>query len=125
MVIDSTLAESHTAASQLKFKEWDWEGAEKEIQQAIKRNPNSGPARHLYGFYLAMLGRVEESHIQYARAQQLDPLSRDLACDAAQPFIVARQYPQAIARLQKALDLDQNFGEAHEMMADIYESWGK
>src|SRR5206468_995116 len=98
---------------------------EEEIKQAIKRDPNYGLAHSLYGFYLALLGRVEESHILFARAQELDPTSRDLAATAMYPFLVARQYQQAIAQVNKALALDPNWAAAHLVIAQIYEDWGK
>jgi len=79
----------------------------------------------MYGFYLALLGRVDESHFHYERARQLNPTSREAATDGVYAFIAARQYDQAIAHLRKALLLDPNYGSAHESMAEIYEELGK
>src|SRR5262249_45989235 len=125
MELDDRLAESRTAVAFVKFQDRDWEGGEREIQYAIKLNPNYALARHVYGFFLAMLGRVEESHLQYARALELDRASCDIATDASQPLIVARDYQQAIAQLHKALEIDPNYENAHETLADIYECQGK
>jgi tetratricopeptide (TPR) repeat protein len=125
MELDDKLPEAHAAMSWVKFEAGDREGAEKEIRQAIKLNPNYALADYLYGYSLAMLGRVAESHVQYQRAQELNPTSREIITDAYFPFLVARQYDQALEQLRKALLLDPNYGCAHEDMAEIYEDLGK
>src|SRR5207249_3636544 len=102
------LPESHAAMSYVKFESGDWQGAEKEVRQALEIDAEYALAHYIYGFYLALLGRVDESHYHYERAQQLNPTSREAATDGVYAFIAARQYDQAMAHLRKALLLDPN-----------------
>ena len=124
MALDPKRAEAHSALSWVRYGGSDWRGAEQEIRTAIQLNPNYPMARCIYGYYLSLLGRVEEAVPQLQRAQELDPTSRLYAIVAAFPFIVARQYDQAIAQMQTPLNLDPHFPLAHQWLARIYEAKG-
>src|SRR4029077_9899523 len=54
--LDDSLSEAHTAlAGVMFFYDWDWAGAEKEMQHAIELNPSSANAHELYGNYLVAM----------------------------------------------------------------------
>jgi len=122
IAMDPKLAEGHTALSWYKFLNQDWTGAEDEIVRAIKLDPNYPFARDIYTFYLSMLGRPEEALHQAQRSQELDPTARTSAMVAAWPFIAARQFDKAIAQLQRVIELDKNFPEAHNFLGRCYEA---
>ena len=62
LALDNTLAEAHVALAGHKcFREWDWEGAEKEFQQALRLNPNLADAHQGYSRLLCIMGRTEEA----------------------------------------------------------------
>jgi serine/threonine protein kinase len=120
--IDPNLAEGHTALSWSKFLEWDWQAAEDEIVRAIQLNPRYPIARDIYCFYLTMRGRTDEAHRQIERSEELDPTARTTSMVASWPFIAERKFNSAIAQLHRVVELDKNFGEAHEMLGRCYEA---
>ena len=57
--LDDTLSEAHTALARVMFMyDWDFPGAEKEMQHAIDLNPSSADAHELYGNYLVAAGQT-------------------------------------------------------------------
>jgi len=116
--IDDELAEAHNALAMVKYVvDWDWAGAEKEFRRAIGLNPDYVWARDGYGFYLAVLGRQDESLAQFQKAVELEPLVPYLAVDLAEGWRLARRYDQAIEQYRKALDLDPNYWVGYQLLA--------
>jgi serine/threonine-protein kinase len=108
--IDDTLAEAHASLALVKvFFDWDWAGAEAEYRRAIALNPGYASAHHWYGWYLALMGRLDQATGEMNRAQELDPLSLEITADLGLSFFFARQYDRAIEQFRKALELDQHF----------------
>src|SRR5204863_9563480 len=56
------------------------------------------------------------------RAQELEPSARATAIVAAWPFMGERRYDQAIAQLQRVMDLDKNFTDGHVFLGNCYEA---
>lgn len=72
--IDEMLAEGHTALAYVKLiYDWDWLGAEKEFKRALELNSNNEWAHQSYGWYLAAVGRFNQSVAEIKRAQEVDP----------------------------------------------------
>jgi TolB-like protein/DNA-binding winged helix-turn-helix (wHTH) protein/Flp pilus assembly protein TadD len=122
-------------AASLWGYDWDWPGAEKEFQRAIALKPNYALAHHWYGRFLRFMGRPQEADAEVKRARELDPVSllllgsmagakesdqrieiqrkrMELDPDNAHTYLqlgklYARKgmYPEAIAHLQKAVNL--------------------
>jgi len=112
--VDDTLVEAHTSLATVKlWYERDWSGAESEFKRAIELNPNYPEAHHQYGWYLAVVARLDEALREMNRARELDPLSLPIAVDSNFPFYAARQYDQAIEECRKAIAMDPNFSLAH------------
>jgi serine/threonine-protein kinase len=125
--IDDLLAEAHTAlAMSLKEYDWDWPGAEREYQCALKLNPNYAIAHQWYGEYLAAIGRHPEAIAAIQRAQELDPLSLIInATLGRHGYYFARQYDRAIEQCGKVLEMDPNFWVAHSFLGWIYAQTGQ
>lgn len=123
--IDESLAEAHTAMGLVKYAaDWDWAGAEKEFRRAIELNPNYVWARDWYGFYLALMGRFEESFREYNRALEIDPLSPAVSSDLAEVYRFARQPDRAIEQHHKTLEIDPNFWLGHVLLGVAYRDKG-
>jgi TolB-like protein/Tfp pilus assembly protein PilF len=119
--LDDTLAEAHTALAFVKTDyDWDWSGAERELQRAIELNPGYARAHALYGYLLYRLGRFEEGIAEGKRGVELDPLSLLDNRILGQAFYNARQYDQSIEQLRKTLDLDPNFPGLHRYLGEAY-----
>jgi tetratricopeptide (TPR) repeat protein len=117
-------AERHVASSWHRFGEKDWRGAEDEILQAIKVDPESAVAHDTYCFYLSCEGRVDEAKRIGRRAQELEPPSsaRVTAIMTSWPFMAERRFDLSIAQLQRALELDRNFASGYAYLGDCYEA---
>jgi len=124
--IDPTLAEPHASLGLIAMNhDWDWAGSEREYRRAIEINPNYSTAHHWYAELLNSLGRVDEAVYEIARARELDPLSLGIATDTGKILYYGRRYSEAIQWLQKVLDEDRQFGEAHMYLVEAYASAGK
>ena len=124
MAIDPNSAEAHTALSWCKFLERNWGGAEHEIVQAIRLNPNLPIPHDIYCFYLSMLGRTEEARREGQCAEKLESpdSQRVTAIIAAWPYMAERRFNEAIAQLQRVIELDRNFAGGHGYLGDCYEA---
>ncbi len=113
--LQETSAEAHTALGLLLcFSDVNFAQSEKEFKRAIELNPNYATAHHWFGnALLVALGRFDEAISENKRAVELDPLSLIINADLGSTFMMARQYDQAIAQLQRTLTLDNKFGYAH------------
>ncbi|MDT4898358.1 MAG: eukaryotic-like serine/threonine-protein kinase [Acidobacteriota bacterium] len=128
--MDETLSEAHASLGLVKaFYEWDWSGAEMEYRRAIELNPGYASAHHWYGWYLALMGRLNEAIAEIKQASELDPLSLEINSDLGLSFFFARQYERAIEQFEKALEMDPNsiwtrffMGWAREQKGDYAEA---
>ena len=109
--IDNTLAEAHEAlASYRCWIEWDWEGAEKEFQEALRLNPNLTYAHHGYGYLLCIMGRIDEGLPYFERALELDPLNPYSYHFYGLALNYHDRYDDAIAAFRTALEIEPNLG---------------
>jgi tetratricopeptide (TPR) repeat protein len=109
--IDNTLAEAHeTLASYRKWIEWDWEGAEKEFQEALRLNPNLTYAHYGYGYLLCIIGRADEGLEYIERALELDPLNPYSYHFYGLALNYHSRYDDAIAAFRTALEIEPNLG---------------
>ncbi len=112
--LDDHLAEAHIClASGLVDYDWDWKGAEKEYQTALRLNPNSALAHSTYAHFLRQEGKLEESIREGRRGTELDPVSAPANFMVSQSLYEARRYDEAISQLHKSLDLEPRFWPAH------------
>lgn len=118
--IDSTLAEAHNSLAQVMFREWDWEGAEREHKRAIELNPNYATAHHWYALVLAYAARFDEAIAEMKRARELDPLSLIINRNLGLVLYFARRYDKAVEQLQKTLEMDPSFSLAHAGLGQAY-----
>jgi non-specific serine/threonine protein kinase len=123
--IDATLAEGYpTLAIISLFYDWDCTAAEREFKRALDLNPNSPEPHHVYGFYLAAMGRLDEAIGEIKRAVDLDPLSLIANANMGLFYYYARQYDAAIEQIKGTLAIDPHFAEAHHMLGQVYEEKG-
>jgi TolB-like protein/Flp pilus assembly protein TadD len=118
--LDNTLADVHAAlAAQRWLHEWDWEGAEKEFQQALRLNPNLADAHSTYSHFLCCMGRIEEALPHIERAIELDPLNPFINYFYGMVLGFNRRPDDAIAAFRTVLEIEPNFGLAHGGVATM------
>lgn len=114
LAIDERLAQPHVALAAIRQEyEWKWEEAEGEFRRAIEANPSYATAHGWYALYLGHVGRFEEAITEVNRAQELDPLSPRIYCNASEEYLFARNYDRALEAAQRALEIDPGYGGAH------------
>jgi serine/threonine protein kinase/TolB-like protein/Tfp pilus assembly protein PilF len=108
--LDDSLAEAHASLGYARLcYDWDWAGAERELQQSLRLSPNYGSAHQWYGLYLSAMGRHDDAIREAKRALELDPASLIISNAVGFRLYEARRYDEAIEHLNKALELDGNF----------------
>jgi TolB-like protein/DNA-binding winged helix-turn-helix (wHTH) protein len=122
--LDPMLAEARTVLAGVRHADWDWSGAGVEYRHAIELNPNYAHAHHWYSQYLCEQGKFDEGVAEADRAHTLDPLNLMLGIDVGMRLYWARRYKEAIAPIQKTLELDSNFRVAHRFLGQVYEQNG-
>jgi adenylate cyclase len=119
--IDENLAEGYISrATLLSDFDWNWPAGEADFQKALELNPNSAVAHYWYARNLAQIGRSEEALKESSAAEKLDPLSPVILTSRAKVLSTAHRYADAIATCQKAIDLEGNFGQAFQILAQAY-----
>ena len=114
LALDPQLAEAHTSLGLIRFQyDWDWKGAEAEVQEAVRINPGYAPAHHYFADYLKAMGRFDEALSEIAKARELDPLNLAINTGVGHVLYLSRQYDRAIDQYRNAVSLDPNFTLTH------------
>ncbi len=105
--------------------DWNWAAAESEFKRAIELNPNNWEAHTYYSWFLAPMGRNDQSIAEAKRAQQADPLSGFANFNVGGALVFARQWDPAIEQLHRAIEVDPTFWISHCFLGRAYEQKGK
>jgi TolB-like protein/Tfp pilus assembly protein PilF len=124
--IDENLAEGHAARGWAQFAyDWNWGGAEKELQRAIELNPGYATAHQWYSHLLVYQGRIEEALAEVERTLVLDPLSLIMNSNAAYIHILAHRFEEAEEKVRSAIELEANFAPSQLFLGRVYEQTGR
>jgi TolB-like protein/Tfp pilus assembly protein PilF len=119
--LDPNLVEVYGGDSDFQcFYEWNWAGAERSMKQGIQLNPGNTELRRFYAEFLRGMGRWEEAIAEAKQAQELDPLTLSTNKSLGVAYFWAKQYDKALDQFQKTEELDPNFAEIHDALADGY-----
>jgi TolB-like protein/Tfp pilus assembly protein PilF len=124
--LDPALGEAHASLGMALFiGDLDFAGSAAEFESAIALNPNYATAHHWFAnTTLPALRQWDRMVAEGKRALELDPLSLIINADFGVNFMVARRYPEAIATLQKTLQLDPRFPYAHTLLGQALQCSG-
>jgi serine/threonine-protein kinase len=125
--LDDTLAEAHTFLGALKFKDWDWAGAEKELKRALELDPKSLQAVVGYMSFLVDAGRTEEALPFAKRAEELDEKRAGgfVPANVAYVYFHARQYDAAIELYLKSVESSPKNAHLHFFLGEAYVAKGR
>jgi len=119
--IDETLAEAHYSLGVVKMLyDWDWGGAEKEINRAIELCPNYAEAHDGYAAYLSATGKKNEAIAEAEIAVDLDPLSWYFNANLGMYLLRANRLDDSKERFRKILDIGTVHPHMHRMMGQVY-----
>ena len=111
LALDSTLTEAHTAMVYiLTGYDWDWAGAEAEVQQLLALDSGNADALYSAGILNRSLGRFDEAISLYQQAIARDPLNPSLQNNLGLALYHAGRWPEAEAQLRKLLGTDSGGG---------------
>jgi TolB-like protein/Tfp pilus assembly protein PilF/predicted Ser/Thr protein kinase len=125
--LDDTYAEAYSAlGASLGAGDFDWHAAEQQFSRALELNPSSPIVREKYAhWFLYPLGRVEEALTEMRRALESDPLDPFLNSQVGYLLHASRQFGQAVAQYERAIDIDPTFFEAHWLLSITYALTGR
>jgi len=119
--LDDSLAEAHTSVANIRLEvDWDFKGAEKEFQTALRLDPNYATARHWYGRLLAMLGRHEEALVELEKARDLHPTDLSINRNLGWGYLLAKQTDRAIEQLRKTYEMAPHFTQTKMILGWAY-----
>jgi TolB-like protein/Tfp pilus assembly protein PilF len=122
--LDESLAEAHVMlADALLRGDWDWAGAERELNLALELNPNSELAHGTYSRYFRLLGRYQESVAEARRAIEINPLSAGSYVILGMAYYFGRRYDEALPQFQKAQQMDPS-RLTHVVLGWVYREKG-
>ena len=119
--IDNTLGEAHAALGLVHaYYDWDWKGAERELEQSLQLAPSSAMVHMSYSWLLSLTERHDDAIPEARRAQELDPLSNFVNTHVGFAYIWGARHDEAIEELLKTLTMDPNFYLAHYYLGLAY-----
>src|SRR5215813_3230580 len=126
LALDDALPEAHHSLAIIKFwSDWDWPGAERQLQRALELNPNAAWIYTYYAHFLLRLKRFDEALVAARRGYELDPLSAPSSERISQALYYLGQCDQAIEQTRKSLELNPNYVWAHETRAMCFARQGQ
>ena len=120
--LDDSLAEAHTAAGLVRMScDWDWAGAERELQRALAINPACAEAHHMMAHLHETLGRFDAALAAMDKALGLEPVAPGLHSCLAHILYFARRFDAAVRQCQATLEIAPSFAGIYGWlgMADV------
>lgn len=115
------LAEAITSVGKvLCWHEWNFAGAERELERAVRLSPNYAEAHYVLGTALPLVGRLSEAIEAIRRALVLDPLSAHFSGWLARFMLYSGDYDGALTQGHKTLELDEGSIRAPHYIGSAY-----
>ncbi len=102
IALDEATSEAYTVLGYLElYEDWNWDGAETTLLQALRLNPNDALARHGYADLLTLLGRGEEGLREVELAREVDPLSPLVNGPVVGHLYITGRFEDALAEIER------------------------
>jgi serine/threonine-protein kinase len=112
--LDAKLAFAQYNLAYIKLVyDWNFQGAEADLQQLIAADPSAPGSYALFALCLRILGRPEEAISSSRKAVALDPLNVDTSVSCAWTYYFAHRFDDAIGQFRDTLVLDPSYAPAH------------
>jgi TolB-like protein/Tfp pilus assembly protein PilF len=123
--IDPGVAEAHAMLGAVKtLYEWDFAGAERELNIALEINPSSADALVYYAVLLEALGSAQEAVAMAKRAVEIDPKNPTRRDTLGFRYYFARMYDAATAQFRQASRQYPSGWVAHLGLGSVYAAEG-
>jgi tetratricopeptide (TPR) repeat protein len=121
-------AESHIAASFIKWMDWRFAEALVEDRAALRERAASEEGRavahNVHGWHLVETGHPDEAQAEYLRAKALYPTSPVVLHHLGNPYFARKQFPEALEYYQKSVRLEPRHILGHRNIIRVYEATG-
>jgi serine/threonine-protein kinase len=105
--IDPKLSEAYFAMAKIQYLyDWDWAGAQSNLQQALRFDPHGGSALGMAGLLALITGRLDQAIELQQKVLDDDPLNADRHFGLGLVFYSAERYAEAQMEFLKALELN-------------------
>ena len=119
--LDDSLAEAHTALAHIQMRfELKFVESERELKRAMELDSKWADTYQRYSELCAFLGRHDEAVEWARRGLEIEPFNLPLNTGYGGVLMAARRYDEAIAQLNKTLEMEPNFRTAHVVLATTY-----
>jgi TolB-like protein/DNA-binding winged helix-turn-helix (wHTH) protein/Tfp pilus assembly protein PilF len=126
LALDPSSPDAHAVMSMVHFTyDWDLDGAEREIKEAIRLNPSLSKAHQYYSGILTAAGRMEEATAEAQRGMELDPLSATAGTTLGVRLYYSGRIDEAAEQFRKTLEVNPSFAVAHWGLAQCYRIKGR
>jgi len=120
--LDPSNAEAHIyRADALLTVDYDWPGAQAEIQKALTLNANDPNAHEWNGIFLSTQSRFDQSIEELHTAVELDPLNAEYLVALGNVLLEAGRPVEAEMQLKAAIGLDPASDIAHSSLSKVFE----
>lgn len=126
VMLDGDSAQARTSLAHAKARlTWNWLEAELDFQKAIRLDPTYATGHHWYArCCLVPLGRLDEARDAVLLAHSLDPVSSIIAREVASIHYYRRDYENALAHCDQAIELNPHFPHAYFILSLVQEKRG-
>ena len=124
--LDPTYASGFSELADIKqYYDFDWKGAEKDYQTALKLEPSNADISNSFGDLLHALGHYSEAELYHRKALEFNPLKPLLYMSLASDLSYPGKFAEAIPYFKKVLELDPQYQRAHLYIGRNYIMMGK
>jgi TolB-like protein/DNA-binding winged helix-turn-helix (wHTH) protein/Flp pilus assembly protein TadD len=117
VALDDTLATAHQLlAGVLFYWDWNWDEAERKAQHVLTLNPNLANAYRFLAEVYSVTGRHDEAMTAIERGREIDPLPPTSQFKPSFILYLRRDYDEAIARAEAALEHYPNYWQGHWLL---------
>lgn len=126
VTLNDNSAEAHTSLAHVKAtQDWDWLGAQREFQRALRLDSRYATAHHWYAMScLTPLGKLDDALEEIQIAQALDPISSIISRDRAVILYYHREFESALEQSDHTIELNPHFSPAYWALGLIQEQRG-
>ena len=126
LALDPNLSSANVSLASIKATyDWDFPAAEAAYKKAIQLGPNNAEAHYSYGNFLVAMGRTDEAMNEFRIAQQLDPVSLNIATNIGWAMYIAGRYDEAAAAVRQVIQRDPTFARGYMNLGEILQEQGK